>query len=352
MTAPPPALSRLELVVLSRLGSKTSTSLPALGKAVRELAARDAADTLAADTFDALCTRGLAIRRQRARLRTEAGNHALRQALGIATTPAWRDVRDTHLPRLALAQRGGVAPPVLSAEAIAIALLRARHALPDATTVAELGDALLREALGMPPGPLSLTGLRAHVLGRRLERPIPEGRKLPLHLADLALDQLGAPRPAPPRGYKATLTRALVRDWVTAHAPQLAGPPPAAAPAPATAAVPRPPAPPSSALLDAVRASLARVGAHGRVGPEKVFVSAVWHVLTAARAQPDLSLDRFKRWLLTANREGKLLLARADITNTLDRKLLTESEIEDQGATFHFVIDRGSATHGRAAHAR
>ncbi len=52
-----------------------------------------------------------------------------------------------------------------------------------------------------------------------------------------------------------------------------------------------------------------------------------------------MSLDGFKRWLVSANSERQLDLARADLVGAMDRRLVAESEIEDLGSTFHFVLD-------------
>jgi len=94
------------------------------------------------------------------------------------------------------------------------------------------------------------------------------------------------------------------------------------------------------ALLEVLRETLPRVGSDGRFGSEKVFVSAIWRSLERDRRLSDLSLDRFKRWLVSANRDGWLVLARADLIGAMDPRQVAESEIEDRGATFHFVLDQ------------
>jgi hypothetical protein len=105
-------------------------------------------------------------------------------------------------------------------------------------------------------------------------------------------------------------------------------------------------------LLALVRETIPRIGSDGRFGKEKVFVSAIWHLLDDDKRLPDLSLDRFKRWLVDANREQKLDLARADLVGAMDPKLVRESEIEDLGSTFHFVVDRRPTGAGQRHHAR
>jgi hypothetical protein len=101
-------------------------------------------------------------------------------------------------------------------------------------------------------------------------------------------------------------------------------------------------------LLEVVREAIPQIGADGRFGPEKVFVSALWQRIEHGRRPADLSLDGFKRWLVTANRDGWLVLARADLVGAMDTRQVAESEIRDRGATFHFVLDaqRGTPSNG------
>jgi hypothetical protein len=101
-----------------------------------------------------------------------------------------------------------------------------------------------------------------------------------------------------------------------------------------------------------VREAIPRIGAEGRFG-EKVYVSAIWRTIERDRRAGDLSLDHFKRWLVHANRDGWLVLARADLIGAMDAKQVNESEIQDRGATFHFVLDQrnGASVSQRERHA-
>jgi hypothetical protein len=112
-----------------------------------------------------------------------------------------------------------------------------------------------------------------------------------------------------------------------------------------------PPAPKD--LLDAVLYAIGRIGAEGRFG-EKVYVSAIWRAIERERMASGLSLDHFKRWLVGANRDRLLVLARADLIGAMDAKQVSESEIKDRGATFHFVLDQrnGVSPLLRESHAR
>ena len=93
------------------------------------------------------------------------------------------------------------------------------------------------------------------------------------------------------------------------------------------------------ALLTAVRHAIPMVGSDGRYGKENVFVSALWQQLVHSRRLPQLSLDYFKQWLVDANRHQLVALARADLVDDMDARLVEDSEIEDLGETFHFVVD-------------
>jgi len=99
---------------------------------------------------------------------------------------------------------------------------------------------------------------------------------------------------------------------------------------------------------------LPEIGAEGRYGSEKVFVSALWHRIEDRGRQAELSLEHFKRWLVTANRNHWLTLARADVVGAMDPKQVRESEIQDLGATFHFVLDpaRNPAAQQERSHVR
>lgn len=117
---------------------------------------------------------------------------------------------------------------------------------------------------------------------------------------------------------------------------------PGAGPAASPRVDPRPPAA-EPAAAEATRRAVREVPPAGRFGSDHVFISAVYD-----RIAPDLgwSLERFKQWLVRANRDQILDLARADSQGDMDPDLLQRSEIVDRGAAFHFVVDR--AARGRA----
>jgi hypothetical protein len=215
----------------------------------------------------------------------------------------------------------------------------------------------------MPPGKLTLDRMRTHVLarginGRAADAPKPDGKTsyAPKLAAWIACSAVGASDPP-----RKKVARALARRWVCKE-PDLLGVGAVSSVGTMTATPAKPPVapdpitvvarPPEPDLLEAVRDTIPRIGNEGRFG-EKVYVSAIWRTIARDRKAGDLSLDHFKRWLLSANRDGWLVLARADLIGAMDAKQVTESEINDRGATFHFVLDQrnGASRSSRENHA-
>lgn len=382
------SLSRLELVVLARLSSAKAPGPKDLGQAVSTLAlpaeSPARARQRALETLEALWQRGL-VASQAARIRkiskkavksrrsarrdpaaapkagrrlTDEGRRALCRAFGLEAPPTWSKIRDAHLPALGF----GLAPAseearrhVASGEAIVTAVLRSELGIENASTVTALCDALIFEALGLPPGKVTLQRIRAHVLARRIGI---DTRGEVHQIATRAVSaKLGA-RDA----RRASLARALARRWASQVADggcTRAEPAAMSRGGGATRTSPdaRSPtqlAPSAEALLAMVREAIPAVGADGRYGPDKIFVSALWQQISHDARMLDYTLDRFKHWLVTANRDRLLDLARADLVGAMDPRQVAESEIEDVGATFHFVLDRRvrSLDANRRSHAR
>jgi CheY-like chemotaxis protein len=80
----------------------------------------------------------------------------------------------------------------------------------------------------------------------------------------------------------------------------------------------------------------------GRYGARKVFIAAIWRQLQGDPMFSGMTLEQFKQNLIQANRSANLVLARADLVGAMDRQEVAESEIEDRGATYHFVLDQGA----------
>jgi hypothetical protein len=331
---------------------------------------------------------------------TESGRLALGQAFGLGVAPTWKDLCSRIVPALALGELPGssaATASLRSAEAMIASLLRRDPALGEFATVAELCDRIIARALGMPSGPVTLAGIRAYALamhcgvaskgeleaitsqfaptsdpraakgtkapkgargvkGAKRLSPETELKALAARLADqqLGIESKAAvsARTPTPAAAKAAMVRSLQRRWVSQrdesdvaqrpsmlraaplHPPRAVGEPPASSPSPLAVASEA-----AETLLIAVREAIPMVGSDGRYGKDNVFVSALWQQVRDQRL-PELSLDGFKRWLVTANRNQQLALARADMVDDMDARLVEASEIEDLGATFHFVLDR------------
>jgi hypothetical protein len=395
------SLSRIELVVLACLSqTKVTPTDSDLGDVVREFALpnepADAARRRASELLGGLVRRRLVTgdnsagssaaksTKLKPRKLTDEGKRVLRTAFNLPKTPTWAQVRDKHLPALALRKIPGLQPGQKTTEGdIVAALLCARFGIQGAHTPMDVCDALIADALGMPRGQLTMDALRVHILTRGIDNPAklprPEvkltksGKPSKVSYASqlatwVACTSVGVDSP----NDKAKITQALARRWVCDEPIRPAPPPTIAAPQevtvrknnPPTAQLhllsnpPSPPPPkqvpaPSAGLLQAVRDAIPRVGAEGRFG-EKVYVSAIWRTMERERKAADLSLDNFKRWLLGANRDGWLVLARADLVGAMDPRQVSESEINDRGSTFHFVLDQrsGSAVSQRETYVR
>jgi hypothetical protein len=412
------SLTRLEVVVLARLSGKTQPSEKELSDAVRSLAlpaeAPARAREIVAGVLAGLHGRGLVgdlpVRSNKQPVRTkqkqppqkprkkrppppppppkpgrtltEAGQRALCAAFELESSPRWEEVRDKHLPGLALGFQPGSneAREVLDPEQrpdrksgagrrgngkraggkrekkdgagarVAVAVIRQEFDIPEAASVTALGDALIAQALGLPPGRVTLDRIRGHLIARLVEAQAKgKAEQVAARVAKRAL-RAGA-------ADKRSLVHALARRWASAPAdrervqsasanarepqsfPADAATPPAEGPSSVPPAL-RPLLAPTE-LLAMVRDAIPAIGADGRFGPEKVFVSAIWERLQGDGRMLDFSLDRFKRWLVAAQRERLLDLARADLVGAMDPHLVAESEIEDLGSTFHFVLDHG-----------
>lgn len=394
--------SRIELVVLARLSQSKAPTDVELGDAVHQLALprepAEAARHRALELLAGLVRRAWvtgddeAPRRGKQRTSasprklTDSGKRVLRNAFNLTRVPTWPQVRDKHLASLALGVPPGseLAKQACTENAMMAAVLCTRFGVRDARTPVAVCDALIANALGMSGEKLTLDRIRAHVLARGIDGlatdvPSPETSGYAAKLAAwIACSTIGA------SGTQRRMGRALARRWVCGEPSPLGtclARHPAGAPAMpvAVAPPPRPAVPPASPpgdgrtrpaapdggvrvrsamsasepqtrpapadgrgtpnLLEVVRDTIPRIGADGRFG-EKVYVSAIWRSIERERKVGDLSLDHFKRWLVGANRDGWLVLARADLIGAMDARLVSESEIHDRGATFHFVLDQ------------
>lgn len=88
--------------------------------------------------------------------------------------------------------------------------------------------------------------------------------------------------------------------------------------------------------LRVVKRAVETMPPSGRFG-DKVYIASAWK---RGRGQlGKMTLTEFKRWLIDQNRMNHLILARADLPDAMNRKLVEESEIRSLGSTFHMIID-------------
>ena len=98
--------------------------------------------------------------------------------------------------------------------------------------------------------------------------------------------------------------------------------------------------------------AIASVRALGRFGDRKVFIAPLWDAvirLDAASGRGltlDCTIEHFKAWLLRARRlrwggcgDRLIVLARADLVAAMDPRMVAASEMYDEGATYHFILD-------------
>lgn len=99
-------------------------------------------------------------------------------------------------------------------------------------------------------------------------------------------------------------------------------------------------APPSDTeVARAVHDAIRRIGASGRFGPDRVFISEIWAVASRDPRFRRMAGAEFKRALVRANRQRLIDLERADLVGAMDPRQVRASEIVDLGSSFHFVLD-------------
>lgn len=98
--------------------------------------------------------------------------------------------------------------------------------------------------------------------------------------------------------------------------------------------------PDDNAVAAVVKQLVGDVDGAGRFGARKVFIAALWDLVQAKRPRfATFALADFKAALVRLLRSRDLVLARADLVAAMDPAMVERSEIRDQGATFHFVVD-------------
>jgi len=332
------ALSRTELLVLARLAVPKPPSLAEIAESLVKLVAPTATkgewkDRLTA-VLGGLQSRSLIDERRRL---TDAGRHALTDAFPAKRAPAWKDIRDKHLPAQALGLDAS-SDVAADGERLQAALLSRRLELPHAQTLAQALDALVAAELGLPPGKVTMDRIRGQLLRRRTGEEI-RGNAL------AAAKSLANSAVRAANGRLDQLRPALIHRWLTSEPISSGGPFGRDPNGPRAAANARRDADGTALPLDddsfaaMVNHAVQTVGPNGRFGAHKVFVSAIWRNLAGDLSRRGMGLDDLKRRLLDANRAGRLSLARADLIGAMDPTEVKTSEIVDRGARFHFVID-------------
>jgi Arc/MetJ family transcription regulator len=356
------SISRAELVVLARFSGSKKPKEEDLSADLLRLTAGAKSTPNVRSTLEALTGRGLLASEpgnKRGKSRpsapgyriTDLGARALSASLGLSGTPTWAQVRDEHLPSLGLGLAPGSAAASEARASVAMTMVRMKLKMPKDASLTEICDALLFRKLGFRMSKITLAELRARLLAEALEvsqittakNVVDHAVRAWLHTKDAKKQSLGA---------------ALARDWVSGQVNHWLDGGAASAPPLAGSAKGPDAAPPAAVsldtLADVVHEALPLVGSDGRYGSEKVFVSAVWRGLEKERRVAGMTLDSFKRSLVQAMRAGKVRLARADLIGAMDAKLVSDSEILDNGSTFHFVLEQKNGAQGadRRSHVR
>jgi hypothetical protein len=268
---------------------------------------------------------------------TPAGRAAALEFLGIEDLPArlsWRGLKNRFLVPLAL----GVPPSdattraaIGKSDGLRVHIVQRKFNLPapEQPTFAYLIDALVRKELGLDPKvKLTPTLLRLRILGKLLDLP-----------ANVSMAELKKQLPAHAIQAKNSnadqLRQTLLQQWVsdlTGSAPETNHEPTA----PATVS--------SFPLTEFARRvqQLANGCTTGRFGDNKVFIAHVWEKYDHEASEPRLTLDEFKGHLCEANRQGLLVLSRADLPEFMDTADVQASETRYGNlASFHFIRTQG-----------
>jgi hypothetical protein len=346
------SLSRTELVMLGCLAGPESLTDDEIFAGLRELALPDSSHEQAqeAATATLLGLRGRGLVEARSKKLTGEGARALRSAFGLSRRPSWTVFRQRYFPAFVLGVKSAPDPKGKGAKvpAAVVKVLAGPLGVAGASSLNELCDSLIARLLGGGNEKMTLARIRALALAHcagvpadgvaadvaarivaRSQSPSSEARATTPapHAASPVLTPQHSPSARVPDGSRTAVAGpSSIAGEGNAYAPD-------------KAAGAEDPPKPGEDLLAVVRETLPEIGQEGRFGSEKVFVSALWHKIEDRGRPAAPSLDHFKRWLVTANRNRWLTLARADVVGVMDPRQVRESEILDLGATFHFVLD-------------
>jgi hypothetical protein len=264
---------------------------------------------------------------------TAAGRASALEFLGIEDLPArlsWRSLKNRFLVPLALgvpASDAKARAAIGKSDGLRVHIVQRKFNLPvlEQPTFAHLIDTLVRKELDLGPNvKLTTTLLRLRILSKLLDMP-----------ANVSMAELKKQLPAHAIQAKNSnseqLRQTVLQQWIsdlagsgaeTNHQPT----------APATVA--------SFPLTEfAVRVQrLANTCTTGRFGDNKVFIAHVWKQYDSEATELRLTLDEFKDRLCEANRQGLLVLSRADLPEFMDTADVQASETRyGDLASFHFI---------------
>jgi hypothetical protein len=314
-----------DLILVRLLPAKTAVSQKKLRADLAPLFHRPPSAEQVADAIGALQSAGLLA--LKGVPLTDAGRGRALAYLGITDVPPnanWGTVKSKYLvPKaLGLSPASATNAKVLGdAKRLASLLLRRKFDLPAGTpnTLPGVFEALACRLLGFPDH-LTLKAAMPAVISREKGYDPPLTRETLMTVGPrLLLDT--------PKSGVAGLRAQLLAGWADRD--------PVAAPTPEAA----PPNEPFDLEMFAntVRAA-ARGCPTGRFGANKVFINHVWRELQDQPQIAPLGLDGFKDKLVEANRENRLTLSRADMSETLPPDDLDASETRYLNAAYHFIL--------------
>jgi hypothetical protein len=265
-------------------------------------------------------------RRNTYRLTAQGRERALR-FLGLSELPPranWKSVVTKYLFPKATGLAPDAAAKLIKGEQLAAYVLRRKYGLPSrvGSSVNQVLEEIVCQIVRFPDE-TTLNGLLRAVLSKELkssDRLTKEQLVSQFPLFETGLTSIKAD----------AIRRKLVQDWL------------AGAPAPVRNELPHPEQLDLPAFAATVRALACNSPPHDRFHDNKVFIAPLWRASQCELNFPRFSLPEFKQHLLEANGRHLLHLSRADFVQAMDPKLVAESEVTYENATFHFVLLEGA----------
>jgi hypothetical protein len=261
---------------------------------------------------------------------TPEGQQRITDMLGLKAQRALsRWDRAQRLVALSLTGRAGAPGKRLDAEQLAADILATQQGLPSTAgaTLVQMVDRMAWRALGVETDkPFSTSAVQRYLLRALVPEDVRVDRAIWRRM--LAMRAIGAD------GHTVdALTRALLcREIETAKTDNI--------PASAAVSVRNDNAgAQSSSLADFAHAvgAAARGPTVRRFHEDRAFIASVWEHMRGQSPIGEMSLDDFKRRLISAHQQGLLRIVGADLVAAMDPQDVQRSEARLKGATFHFV---------------